>query len=122
MLLSKHIGKCRLDTARVTDKRINFTSEIITGSLAVKMLSWEESLLHDIKQLRDKEHRHLVIKNYIRGMHLALPNITQGLVVFATFVTVSPFLFSKATALDVFECSSIVSRMGISMCQMYFLR
>ena len=75
-------------TTRVTDKRINLISELISGSLAVKMLRWEDPSLASVGAIRKKERRLLAIKNTFKGVNMSLPFVTQGIVACVTFVTV----------------------------------
>ena len=74
----------------MTDKRINLTGEIVSGSLAVKMLGWEDPLIADVCAIRQSEHRLLLAKGYIKALNLALPGLTRAFVVCVMFITVKP--------------------------------
>ena len=75
-------------TTRVTDKRINLISELISGSLAVKMLGWESPSLADVRAVRKEEHRLLAVKSAFKGVNMSLPFITQASTACVTFATV----------------------------------
>lgn len=87
-LLSKQIGKYREKITRVTDTRINFMSEMITGNLAVKMLGWEDPLLEEVNSIRSKEHHLLKKMNYIKANALAMSGHIQTVMACVTFVVV----------------------------------
>jgi len=86
--LSKYMARLRKKVALATDKRVNLTSEVISGILAVKMLGREKSLKKDIDDLRAEEHRLLAKKNLVRAFNFALPKITMSLAIAALFISV----------------------------------
>lgn len=45
-VLSKHIGRLRVNTARYTDERVRLAGEAIAGSLAIKMLGHPRLMRH----------------------------------------------------------------------------
>eukprot|EP00210_Caulerpa_lentillifera_P001049 g1012.t1 len=85
-MLSKRIAKLRRKTARITDRRINFLSEIISGSLAVKMLGWEDPLLKEVDGIRKQEHWFLKNINHIKGNSLAMTGYIQTIMACVTFI------------------------------------
>ena len=52
------------------------------------MLGWEDPLIENVESFRQKEHRLLRIKSFIRGANQCLPNVNQALVLSITFITV----------------------------------
>eukprot|EP00210_Caulerpa_lentillifera_P008106 g7740.t1 len=107
-LLSKYIAKYRVKTARVTDKRISFISEFISGILAVKMLGWEDPLLKEVKNIRNKEHNLLKKMNYIVANTFALSGYIQTIMVCATFI-VYRFTGDEFHIPDIFFAISLFS-------------
>lgn len=94
-LLSKRRAKLRVNAAKLTDKRINFMSELITGNLAVKMLGWEDPLLEKVNGIRNEEHRILQQINYINASTLAFFGCIQTVTVCVTFIVVSSFILQR---------------------------
>lgn len=90
-MLSKQIGRYRTRVSKITDRRINFMSEIISGSLAVKMLGWEDPLLEEVNNIRGEEHKVLKKMNYIRANALAMSGHIQTIMACVTFVVVRFF-------------------------------
>lgn len=55
MYQGKHFAVFRGRTARATDQRVRYVSEIIDGIASVKAYAWEIPLFQMIRELRDKE-------------------------------------------------------------------
>lgn len=87
-VLSRQIGRYRTRVSKITDRRINFMSELISGSLAVKMLGWEDPLLEEVNGIRSQEHKLLKKMNYIRANALAMSGYIQTIMACVTFVVV----------------------------------
>lgn len=83
--LSKHISRLRTKSANISDERIHLTGQIISGSLPVKMLGWEDALIEKVEQLRKKEQTFLTRMSLIRGGNQALVLIIQPLAAFVAF-------------------------------------
>eukprot|EP00210_Caulerpa_lentillifera_P008933 g8524.t1 len=113
-LLSKQIGKFRSKVSKVTDKRINFMSELISGNLAVKMLGWEDPLLEKINDIRKTEHDLLKRMSYIKANTFALNGHIQTVMACLTFV-VYRFTGDEFNVPDVLFAISLLSLPRISM-------
>lgn len=72
-----YIAKFRNQTAMVTDKRVGSMEELITGSLAVKMLVWEDPLMNKVNSIRESEDKLLKKTNYIKANSMALYSYIQ---------------------------------------------
>lgn len=94
-MLSKVITKLVSKTVLVTDRRINFTSELISGNLAVKMLGWEDPLTEKVRRLRKDENDLLQRTGRIRGTNIALQSLNHTLALSVIFITVFQNLFVK---------------------------
>ncbi|DBA68013.1 TPA: hypothetical protein ACH3X2_014044 [Trebouxia sp. C0005] len=87
-VLSKHIARLRTNTARHTDERVRLAGEAIAGSLAVKMLGWEDAMLKLLKGIRAKETSFAIRMARIRAMNMALYFFITPLVSFIVFTVV----------------------------------
>ncbi|DBA75192.1 TPA: hypothetical protein ACH3X1_010497 [Trebouxia sp. C0004] len=87
-VLSKHIARLRTNTARHTDERVRLAGEVIAGSLAVKMLGWEDAMLKLLKEIRAKETSYAIRMARIRAMNMALYFFITPLVSFIVFTVV----------------------------------
>eukprot|EP00210_Caulerpa_lentillifera_P008112 g7746.t1 len=85
-LLSKQIGNFRRKASGVTDKRINFMSELISGNLAVKMLGWEDPLVEKVNGIRNEEHKLLKKMSYIKASTMATAGLILTVMACVTFV------------------------------------
>ena len=63
-------------------------SELISGSLAVKMLGWEEPWMKVINRVRGDEHRLLTVKSTFAAVNRACPTLVLILGTGAIFITV----------------------------------
>lgn len=57
--IASKLKKFKLESLIFTDKRINATSQMIIGILAVKCFTWENSIYNKIKLMRNEEQKHL---------------------------------------------------------------
>lgn len=116
-MLSKQIGRYRRRVSKITDKRINFMSELISGSLAVKMLGWEDPLLEEVNSIRNQEHKLLKKMNYIKANALAMSGHIQTIMACVTFVVVRSINLIRSVDLP----CSIDSLVRSSKLQMFCL-
>lgn len=93
--ISKHRANLRINALRLTDKRINFMSELVSGNLAVKLLGWEDPLLENVNNIRNEEHKMLKKMNYINGSIIAMYGCLQIIMICVTFVVVRLSQFAK---------------------------
>ncbi|GMH35448.1 hypothetical protein BSKO_03316 [Bryopsis sp. KO-2023] len=87
-ILSKYIGWFRRGCARWSDKRIHLLGQLVSGSMAVKMLGWEDPFIDEVKKLRKEEKKYLMGTSLIRGSNQALNMFISFLAAFTTFATV----------------------------------
>jgi ABC-type multidrug transport system fused ATPase/permease subunit len=84
---SKRLSGIRRTTAAATDQRVQRTSEIFDGILAVKSAVWEDAFQSEIHTLRSTERwsifRAMLIKAFNSGIHFATPYVATLL----TFLT-----------------------------------
>jgi hypothetical protein len=83
----RYIGGLRHNTAMRTDERVRLASEMVQGSLAMKMLSWESPVYERLTAIRRQENRYQFKTAHIRACNTALQFIVTPLVSFATFAT-----------------------------------
>eukprot|EP00210_Caulerpa_lentillifera_P007448 g7118.t1 len=117
-MLSQQIAKLRRKTTKITDRRINFMSEMISGSLAVKMLGWEDPLLEEVDGIRKQEHRMLKKMNYIKANSLSITGHIQTIMACATFV-VYRFTGNEFNIPDVLFAISLFSLPRMSLAFMF---
>ena len=83
----KRLSGIRRTTAAATDRRVQRTSEIFDGILAVKSAVWEDAFQSEIHTLRSTERwsifRAMLIKAFNSGIHFATPYVATLL----TFLT-----------------------------------
>lgn len=70
------------------DARINATSELLNGILAVKTFTWEDSFENRIKKLRLEEHRNMLKWFYIRAFNFAMFSYILSIMILVTFSTI----------------------------------
>lgn len=117
---SRQIGHYRTKSARVTDQRINFMSELITGHLAVKMLGWENTVLDKLHGIRKKEHSLLKSMNCIKANALAMVAYIQLVMACVAFVVVRFIIYGRTYVNYCLECSTGIQATSL-MFQMFFL-
>lgn len=118
-ILSKHVAQFRKKIADISDKRISFLSELISGSLTVKMLALEDPMIEKVNSVRQKEHDLLKKLGYVLGSCNAFYGYVQALMVTITFLVVSIGLHSLS---ELLVLSSIGTLEGISILQMSSLQ
>lgn len=96
-------------SARISDERINLTSQLISGSLAVKMQGWEIPFAEKVEQLREKEKGFLTRMALIRGSNQALVLFIQPLAAFVTFTVA----WAQGETLDVTTAFYALVLLGI---------
>eukprot|EP00210_Caulerpa_lentillifera_P000997 g960.t1 len=119
-ILSKRVAQYRKNIAEVSDKRISFLSELISGSLTVKMLSLEEPMSERVNSIRDQEHNLFTKMSYILGSFNAFYGYVQALMVTITFI-VYRYTRGDFSVPDVFFTISLFSLPRASM-GYYFLQ
>eukprot|EP00210_Caulerpa_lentillifera_P006269 g5988.t1 len=113
-MLSKQIARLRKKSTRITDRRINSISEIISGNLTVKMLGWEDPLLEEVHGIRNQEHRLLKKMNYIKANSLAMAGYIKTIMACVTFVAYR-FTEKEFSIPDVLFAISLFSLPHVSM-------
>ncbi|XP_071956886.1 ATP-binding cassette sub-family C member 4-like [Antedon mediterranea] len=82
-------SKFRAKTAILTDERVQFMNEIISGMRVIKMYAWEKPFGHLVSESRRREIWKIRKSSLLRGTNLAFLFTTTSLVSFATFVVYS---------------------------------
>lgn len=86
--MAKQIGYLRHKSSLSSDKRIHFMSQIISGSMVVKMLSWETPFFYRIKSLRKQEEHYVLRRAVVMGANEALSTFMGPLAAFITVLVV----------------------------------
>ncbi|KAH0544123.1 probable multidrug resistance-associated protein lethal(2)03659 [Cotesia glomerata] len=99
--LGKKSSTLRLRTAKRTDKRVNLTSEIVSGIQAIKMYAWEYPFSDLIKNIRKKETNVIRHASFLRGITMSFIMFLSRL---ALFITILSYVLSdnQLTAETVF--------------------
>ncbi|XP_057334272.1 ATP-binding cassette sub-family C member 4-like [Microplitis mediator] len=84
-------GKLRNSTAKLTDRRVQLISKIISGIQVIKMYVWEKPFEEMALQARAEEIKQIVRSNNIKGLYSNLWELTQKIM---TFTTVAIFILN----------------------------
>ncbi|XP_057334745.1 ATP-binding cassette sub-family C member 4-like isoform X1 [Microplitis mediator] len=79
-------GKLRNLTAKLTDRRVQFMSELIAGIQVIKMYAWEMPFNKIVKQIRFNEIRKIHCSNNLQVLSTIFSGISQKMMVFLTLV------------------------------------
>ncbi|KAI9208345.1 P-loop containing nucleoside triphosphate hydrolase protein [Polychytrium aggregatum] len=105
-IMIKALVKLRTSTAKITDQRVKFTQEIVSGIRVVKFFGWERSFIGKILDIRDWELKLVVRASLIRavfsGLGFALPAIASA-VTLLVYGSISP----------VFNATSVFSALAL---------
>ncbi|KAK8062961.1 P-loop containing nucleoside triphosphate hydrolase protein [Apiospora hydei] len=91
-VLASRIGPRQKNWLEATQKRINYTTEILGAMRNVKMLGLAKQMEHNIQNMREKE---ITVSRRYRRLHalnitlVNMPSIFAGLSLFATYAIVS---------------------------------
>ncbi|CAD6227313.1 GSCOCT00011969001.2-RA-CDS [Cotesia congregata] len=85
--VGKISGKLRKVTAKLTDRRVQLMSELISGIQVVKMYAWEKPFNKIVAMIRLDEIKQITRSNNVRGLYSILSGVSQKIMVFATLVT-----------------------------------
>ncbi len=94
LVVAKKFAGIRQDTARQTDKRIRFISEVIQAISSVKSFNWENPFFKVINSIRQKECDQIHLSQNLRTINAALYFVSPQISVFACFVA---FVYSGGT-------------------------
>eukprot|EP00210_Caulerpa_lentillifera_P007441 g7111.t1 len=112
--LSAHISKFRRQTAEVTDERVNSMGELITGSLAIKMLVWEDPFMDKINSTRQLEDKLLKIVSSIKANSMALFGYGRTVMICVTMIVLR-FTREEFDIPDVFFAISLLTLPQLTM-------
>ncbi|XP_065177458.1 ATP-binding cassette sub-family C member 4-like [Sycon ciliatum] len=84
---SRMMKHFRVKVAALTDKRIRFMNEVITGMQLIKMYVWEAPFSKIITQVRKEEHAYVRKRQYLWGLNSVISEIGVHLIIFAMFTT-----------------------------------
>ncbi|KAK8859863.1 multidrug resistance-associated [Apiospora arundinis] len=91
-VLASRIGPRQKNWLEATQKRINFTTEILGAMRNVKMLGLAKQMEHNIQDMRERE---MAVSRRYRRLHalniglVNMPSIFAGLALFATYAVVA---------------------------------
>ncbi|CAG2110956.1 unnamed protein product [Medioppia subpectinata] len=80
-------SKFRLMTAKLTDTRLQYMVEIISGMRIVKMYSWEQSFADLVAETRKQEVSYLQKSCFLKAINMSMYSMATKLILFATFIT-----------------------------------
>lgn len=90
-MISKHLKQYQRQLLREKDKRIQLTTEILTGIKTIKIQAWEESFLNKIQEIRKMELYSLKKYAFLQTLHSTIWQSTNIIVSIATFGAYSLF-------------------------------
>ncbi|XP_027723633.1 ATP-binding cassette sub-family C member 11 isoform X2 [Vombatus ursinus] len=97
--LTKIIVRLHHQTAKVSDKRIRITSEILTCIKLIKMYSWEQPFSAIIKALRSKEQKLLEKFGFLQSLNTAILFIAPTLSTVVMFLVHTTLKLELTTSL-----------------------
>ena len=83
----KQFGRRRRITAKITDRRVRLTSEMLSGVASVKAYAWEEPFLARLGELRGEEHASIFRSQSMKAVTLALFFASSAVASLAAFGT-----------------------------------
>ena len=86
-LFGKCLGLFRERVAGATDARVRLVSEILSGMLLVKMLTWEDVYSQKMAEARRIEVREIQRKNWVEGLSFSFFEVASRVCVLFTFLT-----------------------------------
>mmetsp|Transcript_5464 Transcript_5464/g.8077 ORF Transcript_5464/g.8077 Transcript_5464/m.8077 type:complete len:1386 (-) Transcript_5464:101-4258(-) len=81
----RRFAKQRKITTRITDQRVRKTAEVFQGISTVKAYCWEEPLIEEIGQLRQKERASIFVSQRMKAYNITFYLVTPALASLATF-------------------------------------
>ncbi|CAK9828619.1 ATP-binding cassette sub-family C member 4 [Anthophora retusa] len=79
--------KLRTVVATLTDKRVQFMNELISGIQVIKMYTWEKPFEKIVATIRSMEIKNIALSSYIRATYLAMVVFTTRTVLFLTLLS-----------------------------------
>ncbi|CAG2102865.1 unnamed protein product, partial [Medioppia subpectinata] len=86
-IMGNMFSKFRLMTAKLTDTRLQYMVEIISGMRIVKMYSWEQSFADLVAETRKQEVSCLQKSCFLKAINMSVYSMASKLILFATFIT-----------------------------------
>lgn len=114
MYIARKVSFMYRKVIRSTDKRVNLTSEMIQGILAIKAFCWEDSIENAIQDSRNKENAFLVKLNAIGSVSNTLAVSMATVTTFVTFT----YLWAQGKSFnlpDTFYALSLLSLLRLSL-------
>ncbi|XP_031637722.1 multidrug resistance-associated protein 4-like, partial [Contarinia nasturtii] len=116
----KLTSKFRLQTAILTDERIRFMDEIISGVQVIKMYAWEKPFTKLITYARKMELKVIQKTSFIRAVHMSAMLFTTRLALFFTMLAIVSIDGPNAITPDrIFVISGYFSLVSHVMSQRY---
>ncbi|XP_044176120.1 ATP-binding cassette sub-family C member 4-like isoform X1 [Acropora millepora] len=87
--IGRHFARLRTKTAALSDQRIKFMNEIISGMRVIKMYTWEKPFAQLVAEIRRRETKTLKFASFFRAINGALYLCATALInllVFSTYV------------------------------------
>ncbi|XP_065895722.1 ATP-binding cassette sub-family C member 4-like [Dysidea avara] len=85
--LTQLYARWRLESAKVTDKRVRVMNEIISGMRLIKMYAWEWAFHEYVKKIRKKESKLITKASMVRACNIAVYFVSINILNFTTFST-----------------------------------
>ncbi|XP_069376946.1 ATP-binding cassette sub-family C member 4-like isoform X2 [Paralichthys olivaceus] len=110
----KLFGIFRSRTIVLTDDRIRFMNEVVSGIRIIKMYAWEKPFSALVTEVRRKEISQILKSSYLRGLNMASFFASSKIIVFVTF-TVYVLLGNTITASTVFVTVSLYGTIKLTV-------
>ncbi|CAG2112257.1 unnamed protein product, partial [Medioppia subpectinata] len=85
--MGKMFSKVRLMIAKLTDKRLQYMVEIISGMRVIKMYSWEQPFADLVAEARKQEVSCIQRSCFLKAINLSLYCMATKLILFPSFIT-----------------------------------
>lgn len=113
--MGKMFSKVRLATAQLTDTRLRFMSEIISGIRVIKMYSWELPFADRVADSRKAEVSKVQRSCYLKAVNLSMYFVASRIVLFSCFLV---FVFTSEKTLTpnmVFVSMALYNTLRLNM-------
>lgn len=109
------VKKQYINIIKSTDKRINLTSELVQGILAVKTFCWEEPIEENVKKLRSTEHHYLKKSYMLKSFNSVM---SSAFVPFMAFLTFS-YLWAQKKEFDLPTAIYVLSLIALPKTEVF---
>lgn len=117
-LMGRLFSRVRLQTATLTDARLRFMNELITGIRVIKMYNWERPFAEQIASARKAEVGKIRTGLLFKGINMSMFFVTSRIILFVCFILFI-ILGNTLTAEAVFVSMAVFNTLRIVFTLMF---